>query len=83
MHPLITKVALLSRFWLPTGRDRQSTIFQWTWRHALILTLMIAGARLMAEPLPAKVLTSENVYVSTDSLLAGEWTLVYFFRGYW
>lgn len=52
-------------------------------RSALFLALAAFGPSLQAAPWPAWVTTSDSTFVSSDSLLANEWTLVYLYRGYW
>lgn len=59
------------------------TAFYRTARSAFILAIAAYGLVLQAAPWPPKVTTSDGTYVSTDSLLANEWTLVYLYRGYW
>ena len=63
--------------------DHLLAAFYRTARYALILATASLGLVLQAAPWPARLATSEDAYVLTDSLLAHEWTLVYFYRGYW
>ena len=63
--------------------DHHRAAFYRTARYALILAAASLGLVLQAAPWPAKLATSEGAYVLTDSLLVHEWTLVYFYRGYW
>ena len=63
--------------------DHLLAAFYRTARYALILATASLGLVLQAAPWPAKLATSEGAYVLTDSLLVHEWTLVYFYRGYW
>ena len=63
--------------------DHLLAAFYRTARYALILATAALGLVLQAAPWPARLATSEGAYVLTDSLLVHEWTLVYFYRGYW
>ncbi len=52
-------------------------------RLLLLLVLMSAVLWPKKQPLPEFVLTSDSTVVSVDSLISGDWTLLYFYRGFW